>query len=201
MAETSRANAPSDGQLRTSDYVHLRYLFLGIVLSVIVTVIVFGVYMVTAVSAEGRAGFLERLMAIRFTWPNPQPALILKAPLSVQLHVYGIAVAFFSGITIFLLPKGTGFHRTLGWTFVGAMIIVAATSIMMIWELRTGITFLHIFTVITAVSLYSGLTAIRRGDVRGHANSMIGLFGGGLIVAGAFAFIPGRLMWRVFFGG
>ena len=29
---------------------------------------------------------------------------------------------------------------------------------------------------------------------------MAGLFLGGLIVAGLLAFIPGRLMWRLFFG-
>jgi uncharacterized membrane protein len=29
---------------------------------------------------------------------------------------------------------------------------------------------------------------------------MTGNFLGGLIIAGAFTFAPGRLMWRVFFG-
>lgn len=201
MTETARSDTPPNSRIRTGDYVHLRYLGLAIILSVVVTVIVIGVFMVTGVSAERRDGFVQNLLSMQWAWPNPRPELILKAPLSVQIHVYGIAVALLSALTIFSLPKGTGFHRTLGWTFVGAMIIVAATSIVMIWELRTGITFLHIFTLITAVSLYFGLTAIRRGDVASHANNMIGLFAGGLLVAGAFAFIPGRLMWRVFFGG
>jgi uncharacterized membrane protein len=29
---------------------------------------------------------------------------------------------------------------------------------------------------------------------------MIGVYVGGLLVAGGLTFIPGRLMWRVFFG-
>jgi uncharacterized membrane protein len=29
---------------------------------------------------------------------------------------------------------------------------------------------------------------------------MTGLFVGGLLIAGVFAFLPGRLMWRVVFG-
>ena len=80
------------------------------------------------------------------------------------------------------------------------MIIVAATSVAMIVDLRSGINALHVFTAITVISLWAGLTAIRRGDVKRHAGSMIGLYIGGLIIAGAFAFIPGRTMWAVFFG-
>jgi len=45
------------------------------------------------------------------------------------------------------------------------------------------------------------LTGIRRGDVRQHAGSMTGLYVGGLLIAVWFAFIPGRTMWHVFFGG
>jgi uncharacterized membrane protein len=29
---------------------------------------------------------------------------------------------------------------------------------------------------------------------------MTGLFVGGLLIAGAFAFLPGRLMWQIVFG-
>lgn len=36
--------------------------------------------------------------------------------------------------------------------------------------------------------------------VRLHAWMMTGLFVGGLVVAGLFTFIAGRLMWRIFFG-
>jgi len=35
--------------------------------------------------------------------------------------------------------------------------------------------------------------------VRPHRHMMTGLVGGGLFIAGAFTFVPGRLMWRVFF--
>jgi len=81
------------------------------------------------------------------------------------------------------------------------MVVVAATSIAMIADFRNGINALHIFTAVTVVSLWAGLTGIRAGNVRRHAASMAGLYVGGLVVAGAFAFIPGRLMWQVVFGG
>ena len=128
-------------------------------------------------------------------------APLLAAPPSVQLHVAAALLALVVGVIIFLLPKGTGFHRALGWTWVSSMIVVAATSVVMIFDLKTGINALHVFTAVTVVSLWAGLTGIRRGDVRQHAGSMIGLYVGGLIIAGAFAFIPGRTMWNVVFGG
>lgn len=127
--------------------------------------------------------------------------VLFARPLSVQLHVYAAVLALVAGVVIFLLPKGTGFHRLLGWTWVSSMIVVAATSVAMIIDLNSGVNALHIFTAVTVVSLWAGLTGIRRGDVRAHAASMIGLYVGGLIIAGAFAFIPGRTMWQVLFGG
>jgi uncharacterized membrane protein len=133
--------------------------------------------------------------------PSFNMAPLLAAPPSVQLHVAAALLAMVVGVVIFVLPKGTGFHRALGWTWVSSMIIVAATSIAMIFDLKTGINALHVFTAVTVVSLWAGLTGIRRGDVRQHAGSMIGLYLGGLIIAGAFAFIPGRTMWQVVFGG
>lgn len=33
-----------------------------------------------------------------------------------------------------------------------------------------------------------------------HRRMMTGLFIGGLVIAGALTFLPGRLMWQVFFG-
>ncbi len=151
--------------------------------------------------ADKREAMLSYWASVRVPAPSFRPELLLAVPLSVQLHVAAVTVAFFVGAVIFLLPKGTGFHRLLGWTWVSSMIVVAATSIAMIADFQNGINALHIFTAVTVVSLWAGLTGIRAGNVRQHAASMAGLYVGGLIVAGLFAFIPGRLMWQVVFGG
>jgi uncharacterized membrane protein len=137
---------------------------------------------------------------VRVPAPSFRPELLLAVPLSVQLHVAAITLAFVVGAVIFSLPKGTGFHRLLGWTWVSSMIVVAGTSVAMIADFNNGINALHIFTVVTVVSLWAALTGIRAGNVRRHAASMTGLYVGGMFVAGLFAFIPGRLMWQVFFG-
>jgi len=148
-----------------------------------------------------RSNLLKYWMSVHPPALRFDPAPILQAPLSVQVHVAGVTVAMVVGIVIFTLPKGTGFHRLLGWTWVSSMIIVAATSVAMIADFNNGVNALHAFTAITVVSLWAGLTGIRRGDVRQHAASMTGLYVGGLIIAGVFAFIPGRIMWNAFFGG
>jgi uncharacterized membrane protein len=42
--------------------------------------------------------------------------------------------------------------------------------------------------------------AARRHRVGLHRRSMMGVFYLGLIAAGAFTFVPGRLMWSLFLG-
>lgn len=130
-----------------------------------------------------------------------RPEVLLATPLSVQLHVAGVVAALLAALIIFSLRKGTGLHRVLGWTFVVGMATAAVTSVTMMAEFGGGVSPLHIFTVITTVSLVLGIYNIRRGNVRAHAGNMVGLFFGGLLIAGAFAFLPGRTMWRMFFGG
>jgi uncharacterized membrane protein len=41
---------------------------------------------------------------------------------------------------------------------------------------------------------------VRRGNISGHRNAMLGLYVGGLLIAGGFTLFPGRLLHRVFFG-
>lgn len=172
----------------------------GIVGGVLVTAGVTWIYLQTQFDDASRARIVQSIFDGYARPINPDPTPLWSQPLSVQLHVMSVTVAFLSGLVIFLLPKGTGLHRLVGWSFVFAMIGAAATSVMMMSDLGTGINFLHVFTVVTVVSLTLGLYAIRRGDVRNHAGNMVGLFIGGLLIAGAFSFLPGRLMWRMLFG-
>lgn len=166
-------------------------------------VLVFGVIAAWVMVQEParRDAIIAAWTSFRVSSVHFKPEILLSRPLSVQLHVAGVFVAFFVGLIILLLPKGTGFHRMLGWTWVIAMIVVAATSIMMIADFGGGVNPLHAFTAVTIFSLYFGLTGIWRGNVRQHAGNMTGLFLGGMIIAGAFAFLPGRTMWLMFFGG
>ncbi|NWG71592.1 MAG: DUF2306 domain-containing protein [Parvularculaceae bacterium] len=126
------------------------------------------------------------------------PAPIAQAPPQIIVHLSAALLATLVGGIILLNRKGTTFHRTLGWTYVVLMTITAVSAIFI---RRTqgipnlaGFTPIHLFIVLTAVSLPRALMRIRRGDVRAHASSMIWLYVGALIIAGALAFMPGRLL-------
>lgn len=54
--------------------------------------------------------------------------------------------------------------------------------------------FLHLFSLLVLVTVPLSFFAARRGDLQTHRHSMIGLYVGGILVAGAIAFLPGRML-------
>ncbi|OQW57040.1 MAG: hypothetical protein A4S14_08885 [Proteobacteria bacterium SG_bin9] len=131
-------------------------------------------------------------------------APLLNAPLQIQLHAFAAMAAFLLGIAQFVAPKGTLPHRTVGWIWVGLMLIVAISSF---WIHGKGFRLagpfgpIHLLSIMVLFMLPMALMFARRHNARGHAKTMIGIFIGGLVIAGLFTFIPGRLMHAVAFGG
>ena len=54
--------------------------------------------------------------------------------------------------------------------------------------------FIHLFSALVLISVPRAYLAARRHDVKTHAGSMIGLYVGGMLIAGAFTFMQGRLL-------
>jgi uncharacterized membrane protein len=130
----------------------------------------------------------------------PNWALWAHVPLVVHLHVYAALSALVIGTVILLRPKGSGFHKTLGWSWVIAMGISAVSSLF-ITGLNGGFySLVHLLSGWTIIALPMAVYAIRNRKVESHRRAMTGMFVGGLIVAGALTFIPGRLMFETFFG-
>lgn len=130
----------------------------------------------------------------------PDLALLAQAPLAVQLHLVAAVSAFVLGLMQFVLPKGTGLHKTTGWIWV-VLIATAAISSLFIRMINHGaFSFIHILSGWTLVVLPMAIYAARRGDIARHRGRMTGIFIGGLLIAGTLAFMPGRLMWRLFLG-
>lgn len=130
----------------------------------------------------------------------PDFALVAAAPTAIQIHLVAAVAAFFLGVVQLVAPKGTGLHRLMGWTWV-LLIVAAAVSSLFIRQLNHGFfSFIHILSGWTLVVLPMAIYAARRGDIAKHRGRMMGIFIGGLLVAGALAFMPGRLMWRLFLG-
>lgn len=130
----------------------------------------------------------------------PDFARIAEAPLVVRVHLFAALTALAIGTVLMMRVKGTALHRLLGWTWVLAMGTTAVSSLF-IRELNHGaFSFIHLLSGWTIVGLPGAVYAIKRGKVAIHRRAMTGMFVGGLLLAGLFAFIPGRLLWTVFLG-
>ncbi|MBY0562636.1 MAG: DUF2306 domain-containing protein [Hyphomonadaceae bacterium] len=115
------------------------------------------------------------------------------------MHLLAALTALAIGIVLLIGVKGTAAHRALGWGWVAAMGVTAISSLF-IRELNGGaFSFIHLLTGWTIVILPMAVFMARRHNVRAHSRMMTGVFVGGLIVAGLFAFMPGRLLFSVFF--
>lgn len=147
------------------------------------------------------AGGAGLALAIASTFAHsPDWALLARQPWVIQLHIAAALTALLLGTVQLVAIKGTGVHRLIGWTWVVAMVTVAVSSLF-VRQINPGaFSFIHLLSGWTLIALPMALFAIRRGRVASHASGMTWTFVGGLIVAGAFTFLPGRLLWKVFFG-
>ncbi|HXE68328.1 MAG TPA: DUF2306 domain-containing protein [Hyphomicrobiaceae bacterium] len=127
---------------------------------------------------------------------------LLEAPLAIQIHAFAALSAFLLGVVQLARVKGTRTHRALGYTWVGLMVFVAASS-MLIHELRQwgNFSLIHLLSVFTLAMLPLGIYFARRHNVVGHRKTMLGLFFGALVIAGAFTLLPSRILGRIMFGG
>lgn len=141
-----------------------------------------------------------RLAGLGFHLHPPHWRLLLQSPPVIQLHVAAALTALVIGTVLLIGVKGTRRHRILGWAWVAAMGTTAVSSLFIHVINPGGFSLIHLLSGWTIISLPMAIYAIRRGKVQAHRRAMTGMFVGGLIVAGAFTFLPGRLMWAIFFG-
>lgn len=128
-------------------------------------------------------------------------APLAAAPLAIKLHLATVIPAFLIGTwLIFLSVKGKTAHRALGAIYLALMTVTAGAAFF-IRSINPGhFSLIHLFVPLTLFSVIGALWFVRRGNIRGHRNAMIGLYVGGLLIAGSLAFMPGRLMHRLIFG-
>ncbi|MDI9313482.1 MAG: DUF2306 domain-containing protein [Hydrotalea sp.] len=136
-------------------------------------------------------------------------SLITAEPLAIRVHLFLALLAIALGLSQFWLRKGTWRHKIVGYFFV---VFVASLSIASFFIkslfpalglgwLFFGFSPLHLLSIYVLYSLGQAMWAIKHGDVKTHERAMKGIFFYGIIVAGIFTLMPGRLLFRVFFGG
>lgn len=125
---------------------------------------------------------------------------LLDASPAIQIHAYAAIAAFGLGAVILFRRKGGRIHRMMGRVWVGLMLVVVLSSFFIhtirLWGPWSPI---HLLSVATLFSLTYGVLMIRRRNVEAHRSVMQSTFGGALVIAGLFTFVPGRIMWEVLF--
>ena len=123
--------------------------------------------------------------------------------LPIKIHLATVLPAFAIGTyQIFLSQKGAPFHRALGYAYLSLMSITAASTIF-IHQVNPagpfGFSLIHLFVPLTLWGVYNAIVGARTHNIPRHRGAMIGLYIGGLLIAGGLTFLPGRLMHEIFF--
>ena len=128
-------------------------------------------------------------------------APLLDATAPIPLHALAAIAALVLGLVQFAAPKGTLPHRTIGWIWVGLILAVAISSFW-IHKIRLVGPWspIHLLSIFTLITLPMGVWFAHRHQVTSHRITMISIFTGGLVVAGLFTLLPGRVMYAVVFG-
>lgn len=120
------------------------------------------------------------------------------------IHLASVVPAFIIGTYIMLSRKGTPIHRMLGKVYMLLMLFTATVSLLMpakvgpvFWN-HFG--FIHLLSVFALVAVPGAYIAVRQGNIARHKRIMIGLYAGGMLVAGGFALGPGRMLNEWLFG-
>ena len=119
------------------------------------------------------------------------------------VHLSTIGPAFIIATYMMLIKKGTAQHKFLGRIYMVLMLFTAMVTLFM--SAQVGPTlfdhfgFIHLLSVLVLYSVPSAYFAIKAGDVKKHKLNMIGLYIGGMLVAGGFTLVPGRFLGDLIF--
>ncbi|MEM5515741.1 DUF2306 domain-containing protein [Henriciella sp. AS95] len=127
------------------------------------------------------------------------PAPIIESGIAIQVHVTAALVTLAIGVFLLVAPKGFRMHRTFGWAWVMSMGVTAASSFFIMTIFQNFVSPIHALSAWTLLGLPFGIAAVKRREIAKHRKTMTDMFVGGMVVAGMFSLLPGRMLWDVFF--
>jgi uncharacterized membrane protein len=130
----------------------------------------------------------------------PNLSLVAEQSVVIQVHLYTALAAIALGGFQIILPKGTPLHRIMGWVWLAFMTVIAGTSLFIKLINHGQFSLIHLLSVLVLIQVPRIIWFARKGDIKSHKRAAITLYIGALLIAGLFTFMPGRLMWQVFFG-
>ncbi|RPJ16304.1 MAG: DUF2306 domain-containing protein [Chloroflexi bacterium] len=120
------------------------------------------------------------------------------------LHLATVVPAFGIGAFQFFRRKGTPTHKLLGKIYMLLMLGTGLITLVMPAEVGPRFLnhfgFIHAFSFLALFNIPIAYLAARRGNIKVHRAAMLGLYFGGILIAGAFAFSPGRMLHAWLFG-
>ncbi len=128
--------------------------------------------------------------------------VFLEAPVATQIHIIAALAAAALGSFVLWRRKGGRLHKLSGRFWAGLMAVTAASSFF-IHDLRVWGDYSPIHLLSVLVLFYSLPMAVvyaRRRNITAHKQIMQTTFMGGIVVAGAFTLLPGRMMHEILFG-
>ena len=130
---------------------------------------------------------------------------LLRAPLPVQIHVATVVPAFVLGTwQIFFSKKGAPFHRAIGYLYLALMTVTAITTLWVHQIMPNGPFYgfspIHLLVLLVLFGVASALYGAWTHNIAMHRSAMIGVYVGGILIAGAFTLLPHRIMHAVVFG-
>jgi uncharacterized membrane protein len=123
---------------------------------------------------------------------------LFAAPLAVQIHVASVVPAALLGPWLFWARKGTPVHRLAGKVWLGLMTLTALSSFFIHGiNLIFGLGPIHLLSIYVLHGVWSAYRAARQHRIASHRGQVVGLYLGGIVGAGLFTMLPGRIMHDV----
>jgi uncharacterized membrane protein len=123
-----------------------------------------------------------------------------EVPPIIWAHIATIVTATSLTPVMLLRRRGDRLHRQLGWVWVAAMMLTAASTFG-IREINGGtLSWIHLLSAWTLIQVPLIVWAARTHRVEQHRKAVRGIVAGALIIAGAFTFPPFRLFGQWLYG-
>lgn len=116
----------------------------------------------------------------------------------LTVHLCAVIPALPLGAYVLARRKGDARHKALGRLWALLMIVTALSSFGL-HGLTGRLSWIHLLSLVTLVTIPRGVIQAVRGDIPRHRRSMTLVYAG-LVGAGLFTFLPGRLLGAWLFG-
>jgi uncharacterized membrane protein len=112
----------------------------------------------------------------------------------IWLHLASVMLPLAITPVQLLRRRGDGAHRILGWIWALSLFATALISFGIRDINDGGFSFIHIFSIVTIVTMPMLVLAARHHRIARHRGAVRGLVTGALLTAGYFTLIPSRTL-------